>query len=442
MVETAGEFLVSAEERARWQQKAQPADVVVKYIHPGARIIVPCQMGEPASLLDAIDAAGNTFENVEIHWTDPFTTRPFQRGAYPGKLTHVNYFLGTGSRESYWAGHSELIPADFSRIPFVLAEQVHPTLGLCTVSLPDKDGYVSLGTNADYVSEFLPRIPFVAEMNPNMPHTYGVTRVPLHSFASWCYSERQLPTLRPRPATDVDERIAALVSDDVPDRACLQIGVGKIPNAILHHLTDHADLGLHTEAMSDGAMFLAEAGVLTGRFKRRHHGKHVATFATGSTEFLKWLHRNRDVEFCSVAETNNPKLIANEDNVCAINATSEVNLLGECCSETIKGRYYSSAGGQADFSLGALWSQGGRGYIVTPSLASDGSSRIVAHSSPGNVVTTTKNLVDNVVTEWGIARLRGKTIAQRARALIDIAYPSMREQLEREAHQAGYLHTF
>lgn len=441
MVETAGEFLANAEERARWQQKAQPAEIVMKYIHPGTRIIVPPQMGEPAALLDAIDAAGDTFKDVEIHWTDPLTTRPFQQGAYPGKLTHVDYFLGSGSRESYWAGHSELIPTDLSQITAVLAEQVHPTLGICTVSLPDKDGYVSLGTNADYVTDFWSQIPFVAEMNPNMPHTYGINRIPLHEFAAWCYSEHRLPTQRPRPLKDVDKRIAALVAEDVPDRACLQIGVGKIPSAILDYLTDHTDLGLHTEAMFDGVMHLVEAGALTGRYKRRHPGKHVATFATGSTEFLKWLHQNRDVEFHSVAETNNPKLIALEDNVCAINATSEVNLVGECCSETIKGRYYSSAGGQADFSLGALWSEGGRGYIVTPSLAGDGSSRIVTHSSPGNVVTTTKNLVDNVVTEWGIARLRGKTIAQRARALINIAHPSMREQLEREAYQAGYLHS-
>jgi len=440
LVENVGEFLADAEERAQWQQKAQPAEVVLRHVRPGSRIIVPCQMGEPAMLLDAIDAAGDTFQDVEIHWTDPFSTRPFQRGAYPGKLTHVNYFLGPGSRASFWDGHSELIPVDFSRIPAVLSDQVKPTLGLCTVSLPDKHGYVSLGTNADYVADFLPRIPFVAEMNPRMPHTYGATRVPLHSFAAWCYSEKKLPTLKPRAATDVDERIATLVSDDIPDRACLQIGVGKIPNAILHHLVDHEDLGLHSEAMSDGTMFLAEKGVLTGRFKRRHPGKHVATFATGSAKFLKWLHHNPDVEFCSVSETNNPKLIAHEENMCAINATSEVNLLGECCSETIKGRYYSSAGGQADFSLAALWSDGGRGYIVTPSLATDGSSRIVTHSSPGNVVTTTKNLVDNVVTEWGIARLRGKTVAARARALIEIAHPSVREQLAREAHAAGYLH--
>lgn len=435
----ASEFLASPAERAHWQAAAADATRVLDFIEPGSRILVPCQMGEPATLLDVIDAAGSTLQDVEIHWTDPFTFRPFLAGTYPG-LRLVNYFLGECTRTSFWEGKSDLIPVNFGDMPAVLAEQVHPTLGICLVSLPDADGYVSLGMNADYTADFLGTIPFVAEMNPRVPHTFGAHRVPLSQFSAWCYSERELPTREPRTPTEIDDRIATILAADIPDRACLQVGVGKIPHAILRHLSDHEDLGLHTEVMSDEAMHLVEAGALTGRFKKRHPGKHIAAFATGSTAFLHWLHRNRHVEFHPVSETNDPRLIGQEDTVCAINATSEVNLLGECCSETIKGRYYSSAGGQADFSLGALWSPGGRGYIVTPSLASDGTSRIVTHSSAGNVVTTSKNLVDNVVTEWGIARLRGRTVAQRARALIDIAHPCVRETLEREAHTAGLLH--
>lgn len=416
-----------------------PASAVLDFIHPGARILVPAEAAEPATLLDAIDAAGPTLQDVQIHWMDPFTTRPFQQGAYPGRLTHVNYFLGAGSRDSYHAGHSELVCANFSQIPAILRGQVKPTLAISHCSLPDAEGYVSLGTNADYVASFIGTIPFFLEVNPHVPYTYGAHRLHVSQVAGFCYSEAPLLTVTPPPLSAVDESIAEYVAADIPDRSCLQIGVGRVPNALLGHLADHQDLGLHSEAISDGAMQLIEEGVITGVYKRCHPGKHVATFAVGSPALMSWLNYNPTVELLPVEETNNPAVIAQERRVCAINATSEVNLWGECCSETIEGRYFSAAGGQPDFCLGALWSPEGRSYIVTPSTGRGGKSRIVVRTSPGNVVTTSKNLVDNVVTEWGIARLRGRTVTERAQALIAIAHPDQREQLEREAWEAGIL---
>jgi acyl-CoA hydrolase len=205
-------------------------------------------------------------------------------------------------------------------------------------------------------------------------------------------------------------------------------------------LSDRKDLGVHTECFSDGLMNLVESGVATGARKRYHRDKHVATFIVGSRELLRWLDHNPAVELMPVDWTNDPRVVAHEPNFMSINATTEVDLMGQAASETIAGKYWSSSGGQADFARGAMYSAGGKAFLVLHSTTNSGRGRIRVHLTPGSVVTTPKNTVDHVVTEYGVAALRGASLDQRARRLIAIAHPDHRDELQFDARKAGLLH--
>jgi acyl-CoA hydrolase len=256
----------------------------------------------------------------------------------------------------------------------------------------------------------------------------------------WTRTDRPLPEVPPVQPDAIDHAIAALIAERVPDRATLQVGIGSIPNAVLAALGGHRDLGIHTELLSDGIVDLIEAGVVTGVFKRRRPNQSVTTFALGTRRLYDFLHENPSIQFLPVEWVNDPRIIAQQPLMVSINATTEVDLLGQAASETIGGRYYSGSGGQADFARGAMFSEGGQGFLVTRSTTSDGAtSKIVPRLARGSVVTTLKNTVDKVVTEWGVAELRGRSLTERARSLIDIAHPDFRSQLEREARHLGYL---
>jgi acyl-CoA hydrolase len=230
------------------------------------------------------------------------------------------------------------------------------------------------------------------------------------------------------------------VAERIPDGATLQAGIGAIPNALLERLRDHRDLGIHTELISDGLIDLVERGVVTGTRKRLRTGKVVGTFALGTAAQYDFLDQNAVVEMLPVDYVNDPRVIGREECFVSINATTEVDLVGQCASETVGGRYWSSSGGQADFARGAMFSPRGRAFVVLPSTAVGGTvSRIRATLTPGSMVTTIKNTVDQVVTENGVAELRGRSISERARALIGIAHPAFRDDLEADAKAVGYL---
>lgn len=244
----------------------------------------------------------------------------------------------------------------------------------------------------------------------------------------------------PPDTTEKDRVIAAFVAERIPDEATIQAGIGAIPNAILRLLRDHRDLGIHTELLSDGVMDLFDAGAVTGTRKVTRPGKLVATFALGTQRLYDFMHDNPAVEMIPVDWVNDPRIIGREHCFVSINATIEVDLLGQCNSEMVQGRYYSGSGGQTDFARGAMYSERGMGFVVLHSTTRGESiSRIVTRLCPGAPVTTMKNTVDHVVTEYGVAELRGRSIAQRARELIAIAHPKFRYDLTREASELGYL---
>jgi acyl-CoA hydrolase len=311
---------------------------------------------------------------------------------------------------------------------------------LAAASPMDGHGSFSLGTNCDYVGPFIGRVPFFLEVNSRMPRTFGRNQIHVSQVEGWTEVDRPLVEVLPVTSSEVDRRIADLVAERIPDGATLQAGIGSIPSALLRGLRDHRHLGVHTELLSDGLIELVESGVVTGTRKRVAPGKVVTTFALGTLALYDFLSENPAVEFLPVDYVNDPRVIAREECFVSINATTEVDLEGQCASETVGGRYWSSSGGQSDFARGAMYSPRGMAFVVLPSTAAGGGvSRIRATLTPGSMVTTLKNTVDHVVTEHGVARMRGRSISQRAEALIGIAAPEFRDGLTQEARALGYL---
>ena len=418
----------------------QQAEAVLDQIVDGADLIVPLANGEPVSVLDAIEANADRFHGVRVHQMHALHDRPYIHGDRREHLLHVSYFLSPVTRAAFWARGCELVPNHFSEVPRLLRETTKASLVLAAASPMDRHGYFSLGTNCDYVGPFIGRAPFFLEVNARMPRTFGRNQIHVSQVLGWTEVDRPLVEVAPAEPSDVDRRIAALVAERIPDGATLQAGIGSIPNALLAGLADHRDLGIHTELLSDGLTDLVERGVVTGTRKTLNPGKVVATFALGTTGLYDFLHENPAVELLPVDYVNDPRVIAEEDCFVSINATVEVDLLGQCASETVAGRYWSSSGGQADFARGAMYSEHGRAFIVLPSTAADGAvSRIRATLTPGSVVTTLKNTVDHIVTEYGIADMRGRSVSQRAAGLIGIAHPDFRDTLTQEATALGYL---
>ena len=422
-----------------WSEPVPP-ESVVDHVLPGTDLIVPLAAGEPVGLLDAVEAAAGQLEGVRVHQMHALTERGYLDGRYGERLRHVSYFLSPVTRAHFHTGGIDFVPAHFSEVPLLLRHNCQQPLILAAASPPDAHGYFSLGTNADYVASFVGRWPIFLEANERMPRTFGRNTVHVSQVLGWSLTDRELPEVPPVEPDDLDHAIAALIAERVPDRATIQAGIGSIPNAVLAALAEHRDLGIHTELLSDGVIDLIESGVATGVYKRRRPNQSVATFSLGTRRLYDFLHENPAVQFLPVEWVNDPRVIAQQPLMVSINATTEVDLLGQAASETIGGRYYSGSGGQADFARGAMFSEGGQGFLVTRSTTSDGAtSKIVPRLTRGSVVTTLKNTVDKVVTEWGVAELRGRSLRQRACNLIEVAHPDYRDQLGREARHLGYL---
>jgi acyl-CoA hydrolase len=420
-------------------------EAVLDHVEDGADLIVPLANGEPVSVLDAVEAAAGArrFRGVRVHQMHALHDRPYLHGGLREHLLHVSYFLSPVTRPAFHGRGLELVPNHFSEVPRLLRETTRCSLVLAAASPMDRHGYFSLGTNCDYAAPFIGTVPFFLEVNARMPRTFGRNQVHVSQVVGWTEVDRPLIEVPPAEPSVVDERIAAHVIDRIPDGATIQAGIGSIPNALLAGLRGHRDLGVHTELLSDGMIELIEKGVVTGTHKRLAPGKVVTTFALGTNRLYDFLHENPAVELLPVDHVNDPRVIAQEDRFVSINATTEVDLIGQCASETVAGRYWSSSGGQADFARGAMYSPHGRAFVVLRSTATtpdgDTVSRIRATLTPGSVVTTLKNTVDHVVTEYGVADMRGRSVSERARALIAIAHPDFRGGLETEARQLDYV---
>lgn len=413
---------------------------LLKLIEQDADIIVPLANGEPILLLDMLEENYTKLRNVKIHQMLTLREREYILGEMKGHLSHVSYFLSGATRRAYHDRTIELVPNVFHEVPRMLKEITKMSMVMAVASPMDAHGYFSLGTQADYISEFIGHVPFVLEVNKHMPRTYGENQIHISQITGYVEYDAPLSEESTPPISEKDLKIAEFVTDEINNGDTLQIGIGAIPNAVMSMLKNHRNLGIHTEMLPDGIVDLVESGAVDGTQKYTNKGKIIATFAYGTKRLYDFIHENPSIEFLPVSLVNDPRELAKEQRLVSINATTEIDLYGQCASETVAGRYYSSTGGQADFARGVRFAEHGKGFICMHAAAkNDTISRIKTQLTAGSVVTTSKNDIDHIVTEYGIARLYGKSLSERAKSLIEIAHPAFREELLFDGKKAGVL---
>jgi len=426
----------------QYREKRREAAEAVREIRDGDAVIVPTGVGEPPALLTALSDQRKAFHGVRLMQILPCGKYGYFDPATAEHVRHVAYFFGAASRAGGQAGWIDYVPAYFSELPMLIERGLLAADVVVSMASPmDEHGYFSLSLGADYTMAALRKARVVLlEVNPNVPFANGACHVHVSQVTALVESEAPvfevgLPKIGP-----VQQAIGQYVAEMIPDGATLQIGYGGIPDAVVMQLTHKHDLGVHTEMLGDGIMTLVESGAVTNRRKSHHPGKMLATFALGSARLYRFMHRNPALEMHPVDITNDPYLAGRNDNLIAINATMQIDLIGQCGSESLGFTPYSGTGGQADFVRAANRSNGGKAIIVLPSTAkADTISRIVPVLSPGTHVTTSKNDINYVATEFGVAQLRGKSAGQRAEALIGIAHPDFRGELREAAKKMRLL---
>ena len=428
--------------QAAYQQKRVTAADAVSHLRNNDVIVVPTGVGETPTLLTELSERRRSFSGVQVAQILPLRKDGSFDPATAEHVRHVAYFFGGASRPGGQAGWIDFIPAYFSELPILIARGMTPVdVVFSMASEMDEHGYFSLSLATDYTMAAIARARvIVLEVNPNVPFANGDCHIHISQVTALVESSEPLLEVGLPKIGAVQEAIGKYVAELIPDGATLQIGYGGIPDAVVMQLTDKHDLGIHTEMVGDGIMTLVEAGVVTNRRKNQHRGKMLATFALGSKKLYQFMHRNPALEMHPVNFTNDPFLAGMNDNLISVNATMQVDLIGQCGSESLGFTPYSGTGGQSDFVRAANRSNGGKPFMVLPSTAKDNTiSRIVPTLSTGPHVTTSKNDVNYVVTEFGVAQLRGKSAKQRAAALIAIAHPDFRPELHEAARKMNLL---
>ena len=421
------------------QKRVSAADAV-RQVRNGDFIIVPTGVGEPPTLLSALSNARRDFSDVKVAQILAMRKYAYLDPETVANVRHVAFFYGGATRAGGQAGWIDFLPNYFSEIPGQIERGLIPADVVFSMASPmDAHGYFSLSLGADYTMAAIAKArAVVLEVNPNVPFAFGNCHVHISQVAALVESsepvfEVGLPKIGP-----VQEAIGKQVADMIDDGSTLQIGYGGIPDAVVMQLIHKHDLGIHTEMIGDGIMTLVESGAVTNARKNYLPGKMVATFALGSQKLYQFLHRNPAMEIHPVDFTNSPEMAGRNDNFVAINATLQIDLLGQCGSESLGHSPYSGTGGQSDFVRAANRSRGGKAFMVVPSTAkNDSISRIVPCLSAGTHVSTSKNDINYVVTEFGVAQLRGKSAKQRAQEMIAIAHPNFRAELTEQAKRVN-----
>ena len=428
--------------REMYQQRRTTPAEAVRHVRDGDFIVVPTGVGEPPTLLTALSEQRLDFRDVKVGQILALRKYGYIDPATVDHVRHVAYFFGGATREGGQAGWIDFIPNYFSEIPMQIERGLMPADVVFSMASPmDDEGFFALSLGADYTMAAVARArAVVLEVNPNVPFAFGNCRVHVSKVTALVESEEPVLEVGLPKIGPVQEAIGKYVADMIDDGSTLQIGYGGIPDAVVMQLAHKRDLGVHTEMIGDGILSLVECGAVTNRRKNYLPGKMIATFALGSGKLYRYMHRNPALEIHPVNYTNDPALAGMNDNLVAINATLQIDLLGQCGSESLGSAPFSGTGGQSDFVRAANRSKGGKAFIVLPSTAKDDTiSRIVPVLAPGTHVTTSKNDINYVVTEYGVAQLRGKSASQRARELIGIAHPAFRAELAAQAARIKLL---
>lgn len=413
------------------------AEEAVSYIQSGDRVLVQGASATPQTLLKAMTARASELTDVEVVHLHTEGFIDYARPEYNHSFRVNCFFIGGNVRKYVQMGSAQYNPVFLSDIPLLFRNGVMPIdVVLVNVSPPDKHGYCSLGTSVDIVVAGLEVAKTViAQINPNMPRTMGDGIVHVSRFTACVWVDEPIFELHLGEPNEEETMIGSNIASLIDDGSTLQMGIGGIPNAVLSCLGNHKNLGVHTEMFSEGILPLIEKGVVNGSMKKVFPHKIVSGFAMGSRRLYDFMDDNPEVLMMDVSFVNDTAVIRRNPKVIAINSALEVDLTGQICADSIGSMMFSGVGGQMDFMRGAALSPGGKAVCAIQSLTSKGTSKIVPYLKPGAGVVTTRAHAKYVVTEFGVAELAGKNLAQRARALINVAHPSVREQLEEAAFE-------
>jgi acetyl-CoA hydrolase len=414
----------------------------IALVHSDQRVYIGGGCGVPMPLLEALVIRAPALRNVEIIHMLTAGDDPTAAPEYGDAFRHNAIFIGPNVRRGVQEGRVDFTPVFLSEVPRLFRSGVLPIdVAMIQVAPPDQHGFCSLGVEVGCTltaAQLAPTV--IAEINLRMPRTLGDSFIHISHLTACIESDRPLYEAPMREANSVAQRIGRHIAELIPDGACLQLGIGAIPDAVLRSLLHKRHLGIHSELFSDGIIDLVEAGVIDGEAKTIHRGKIVAGFVLGTQRLFDWVHNNAMVELHPTEYVNNPFVIAQHRRMVAINAALQVDLTGQVCADSLGPQLYSGAGGQVDFVRGAARAEEGMPIIALPATAKGGTrSRIVALLDQGAGVVTSRYDVHTVVTEYGVAQLYGQTLAQRARALIAIADPKFRDNLTDAARRLHYL---
>ncbi len=410
------------------------AEQALTVVKPGDRIYVHGSAQTPTFLLKTLAQQAYRLKDVELVFISVYGDIEVDKPEHAG-IFHINSMFVSGSiRKDVNEGRADYIPVFLSEIPELFKQNIlQLDVALVQVSTPDDHGYCSLGVSVDIARSAVNVAKhIIAQVNPNVPRTHGDGLIHSSRFDSLVYCEDPLYEVQfGDKVTGVELKIGAYVAGLIEDRSTLQMGIGSIPDAVLRSLKNHKDLGVHTEMCSDGIIDLFEKDVINNKYKQVHPNKTVTGFALGTRRLYDYVNDNPAFQFLDIDYVNDPHIIRRNNKMVAINSAIEIDITGQVCADSIGTYQYSGVGGQMDFMRGAALSEGGKPIIALPSRTAKGLSRIVSVLKPGAGVTTTRAHAHYVVTEYGIAYLFGKNLRQRAKALINIAHPDNREELEK-----------
>lgn len=409
----------------------------VRLVHSGDTIVIQGSTSIPNILLRALTDRASELRDVKIisGFGIDKEDAPYAKRELIDSFRAVSIFVPNNLRNAMREGVADTIPCFLGEVPSLFRSgQVPVDVAFLNVSEPDEEGYCSFGISADIAfsgQECAKTV--IAQVNRYMPRMFGDPVIHISKIAALVRGDEPLVEVPTPIPTETDTKIGNYIAAEIPDGACLQIGVGGIPNAVINALQNHRHLGLHTEAITDGVLPLIEKGIIDNSQKHILRGKSVGSLVLGSRRLYDWLDGNESVVIKDVAWTNDPQIIRQNPRAMAINSAIEVDLTGQICADSIGETIISGVGGQHDFMYGAALSEGGKCFIALPSQTKQGKSKIVSHLAPGAGVVTTRFQAQYIVTEYGIVYLRNKPLAERAKLLISIAAPEHREELEREA---------
>ncbi len=428
--------------KTQYADRIKTVDEAIRMIEPGQRILIGSNAAEPSHLVQGLVENGTHLRGNEIVHLLTLGPAPYVALGLESRFHLVSFFIGGNVRAAVQEGRADFVPIFLSELPALIRSGRRPVdVALIKVSPPDAHGYVSLGVTVDIVRAAVETAKLViAEVNDHMPRTHGASMLHIDQLHALIPTTTPLSELITPPADDVSNAIAAHIANQVPDGATIQMGIGKIPDAVLCALHGKKDLGIHSEMISDGVIDLVKNGVVNGRKKTLLPGKIVVSFIMGTKRLYDWVHDNPAIEMRPSDFTNDPMIIARNDTMIAINSALAVDLTGQVAADTVRGKFFSGIGGQVDFIRGSARSKGGCPIIALPSTARSGSvSRIQCVFEEGTGVVTSRGDVHMVITEYGVAELWGRSIRERAESLIKVAHPKFREELRATAHARRYL---